>query len=246
MNATAALLPPMGNTGVEQRDGSQSVRPDWLHGTCPIERYDGQVSERWSVERLAITLREFFPGSTGARHRGNRHFAEALRHREFALFWEGVGDTRGRVYVEVRGEGWADLAEADALELLRYLTVAHRFKASRFDLALDVPGLTADAIETRLNAADYRSRAREIATHRTLKGARRGGTVEFGSRASDRFLRCYDYRGPLRIEVELKRAFASGAVTEVIGAREFRPTWASNVRAVVEFPGWAEWEAATC
>jgi len=204
------------------------------------------MSERWSVERIAMTLRDYFPGSTG--HEGrSRHFGRVLQHREYSVSWEGFGDTKDKVHIQVRGEGWADLPEAEGLELLRYLTVAHRFTASRFDLACDVPGITASDVEDRVTARAYRSRAREIVLTRTLKGAKPGGTVRFGSGASDRLLRAYDARGPLRIEVELKRGMASAAVAEVLRVRAFAPVWGSNVRAVVEFPDWAEWgEVTSC
>lgn len=245
MDATTPVPPPMGNTGVEPSHITITPRPDWVGGTCRLETYGGQMSERWSAQRILMSIADFFPGSTGREVGGSRHYGRRLQHREFAVMWEGRGDASESVYVEVRGEGWAGLQPADGLELVRYLTTAHRFTASRFDLACDVDGLSTADVEHRVTSGDYQSRAREIVTHRTVKGLRPGGTVEFGAPSSDRRLRLYDYRGPLRIEVQLRRAWATRAVAAVLQAREFRGVWAASVGALVSFASWPGWVTAT-
>ena len=243
MEPTTGVLPPMGNTGVEQ-GGQGAVRPDWLHGTAPVETYGGRMSERWSAERVATVVGEFFPGERPTRGRGGRYFGAALRGHEFVVMWEGVGDARERIYIEVQGEGWSSLGSAVALELLRLLTVGHRFRATRFDLCRDVVGLAvADLIEAAARR-QVRTRAQTVVARQTLRGARRGRSLEVGARESDRFVRLYDYRGPTRIEVELKRGLATSAVKAAIAERSFVGVWSREVRAAVGFPSVPAWADA--
>lgn len=207
------------------------------------ERYGGQMSERWSALRVALDVGDFFPGQRPAETRGSNHFGRGLRSREYSVQWEGRGDAAGKVHVAIYGEGWSDLPEGEAVELLRLLTVAHRFRASRFDLAYDSDALPLADLITAAETLSLVSRSRQIEVHRTLRGAKRGDTLTVNSRESDRFLRIYDYRGPTRVEIELKRALATAALSDALRRRAFWPVLVEQVTGLVRFPTVPAWGA---
>jgi hypothetical protein len=115
---------------------------------------------------------------------------------------------RSDVLVTVPGEVCEELG-ISGLVALSALTALE--PTSRLDVAWDaeclVPEMFAQAFETG-DVVTRIQRPVNVATGRVQGVERRsnheGDTVYLGSRASERFLRVYDRRGPTRVELELK------------------------------------------
>lgn len=190
---------------------------------------------------MAAALGEYLPGET--REGRTDHYRTGLRAAGFGVYWEGVGDAKGRVHVRVTGEGFSGLTPGEALEVLAMLD-GWQVIASRLDLARDVLDLSLPDARSRVLAGDVRSRAQSIDWREGLRGVN-GRTLYVGSRESDRMVRIYDQRGVTRIEVELHRGMAAAAVDRLLrGGTSFLEVWRSEVVGLVRFPAWPEWTAA--
>ena len=215
------------------------TRPDWLSGSCPPEPYDvGDRSVVWAGHRMAEALAEYLPGDLWPA--STRHHGAGLRGDGFEVFWQGLGSASGLVYVQVRGEAFDSLSEAEALELLR-MANGWRLAATRFDLCRDVLGLSVAGLRDAVVRGGVVSRAHSIDYTEGLRGAN-GRTLTIGSRSSDRYVRIYDRRGPTRIEVQLGRGMAAAAVERVLASGSFDGEWRAQVTSAVRFassPAWA-------
>lgn len=190
---------------------------------------------------MAAALAEYLPGET--REARTDHYRTGLRAERYGVYWEGVGDAKGRMHVRIVGQGFASLSAGEALEVLAMLDGWHVI-ASRLDLARDIAELSLPDARLRVLAGAVRSRAQSIDWREGLRGGN-GRTLYIGSPASDRTLRIYDKRGVTRIEVELHRAMAASAVDRILHlGMSFLDVWRSEVSGLVRFPAWPAWAAA--
>jgi hypothetical protein len=113
---------------------------------------------------------------------------------------------------------------------------------ARFDLADDFgpgfPGVSdiAAAIERR----EWETRLRSAVHSRDLMTGL--GTVYLGAKASDRRMRVYDLRGPVRVELQTRNDVA-GRLMERVALEGSRAAHRASVASVVAFPGLRGWSA---
>jgi hypothetical protein len=222
--AEKGLLPPVGNTGVEG-----SPRVSWLSGS--IRGPDGPPIGPTFWDQHLRTHGEDWLQS------GAKHYAKGFRTRDWSIgvYWDGQGDARGTVYVEVRQGALERMPEPDAL------TIASTIRTRRLDLAQDDdrgilrPPELYDAVReatTRTHRAGWRLESTSYGDRTTLY---------VGSRSSERYLRVYDRPPVVRHELELKAELA-GAVSAawVAGAPLDGLYWAQYVRLVAwpTVPAW--------
>jgi hypothetical protein len=124
------------------------------------------------------------------------------------------------VMVDIDGDGcetlgWAKVAEIhDALGL----------RATRFDMAVDGCGFTPAELRDAWRRGDVRTRVQVRKGAREDRQWRRSQWTEYddgdlftmGSRKSTQYARCYDRRGPTRLELELKDEPAACAANEIM------------------------------
>jgi hypothetical protein len=105
----------------------------------------------------------------------------------------------------------------DACEVVGFLRAvdlvdALQARVTRWDGALDGAGFDPIALADAWDAGHIRSKLRrddEDACRLYRNGA--GTTVYLGSPSSDRMLRCYDRRGPVRVELQMRREMAAAS-----------------------------------
>ena len=205
---------------------SQTVQIDWFRFNVPVEfrREAGDV------------LREF--GFTGLEQcRGQWSFEHGEKGDFGAtVYWDGLSSKRSGgalACFELPG-AWCSRVR-DWSKLLRRLSAIHRFKVTRFDIAVDffefrthedAPRSLCDCVEDAAEDEVYVG-ARSARTIRERKNGRLGRTIYFGTRGGDgsgRFIRVYDKgaeqggceRRWERFEVELTDDVASKAVARLV------------------------------
>jgi hypothetical protein len=115
--------------------------------------------------------------------------------------------SRDHVRVSLPGEA----CEVLGLEVVRDLVAALGGKVTRVDAAVDGVCFTPVQLERAWRHGHIRSHIpREDPEACTLYRNGAGATLYLGSPRSDRRLRCYDRRGPVRVEMQLRRAAAAG------------------------------------
>lgn len=237
-NATAALpgsdYPPVLIRGVER----VITRADWADMSFrPATAPD--------LSFAMDMLRRFAPGPS-TRGRGFNHYSASLAADtgDAAVLWDGLGDAAGTALLRLRGGWWSSVEDpaarcAQLLELEGNLT--------RFDLAADFVGdgvPTVPALAAAIRQGDWSTRLRTAQLSEDLRSGK--GTIYLGSAASDRRLRVYDQRGPLRVEHRNRDSAAVDllAQTVAVGAvSAHRAATAARV-AFPTVPGWAELLAA--
>lgn len=119
------------------------------------------------------------------------------------------------------------VCEAAGLDKLRAISLALGGRASRVDLALDVESALAPSPLQlwdlwRQDRKAFRTHAQRAAYHceDLGEGAPISETFTLGDRSSETFVRVYNRRGPLRVEVELKGKQAAHAWDEICVAEE--------------------------
>jgi hypothetical protein len=141
------------------------------------------------------------------------------------------------VCVEVPGQACELLGGTEVAWIHRTLGL----RAARLDVALDgVPFTPADLREA-WEAGDVRTRAKVPKDAREDRRWRKskwesnneGDTFTMGSRTSTQFARCYDRRGPVRLELEWKHATAARVADEVLGA-----IWDESPDVTARVLGW--------
>jgi Replication initiation factor len=122
--------------------------------------------------------------------------------------WRGfkgisVYTTPGRAdkYIQISGDGCEALGTNGVATFAAALSLV---PTSRLDVAWDVQGFTPQDMLEWWEAGNVVSRAHRDSME--WRRNRKGRTLYIGSRTSNRFLRCYDMRGPTRIELECKGA----------------------------------------
>jgi hypothetical protein len=224
------VLPPCTDRGVERI----TVRPDWLDVTFRPEV---------DADHLGVAhelLQRYAPGpSTVGRGRG---FYDHLLHSDdtgASVAYGGRADATGTVLLNLPGKYWGSQGDPDGLVRALYERDGH---VARFDLAADYTG---DGVPTvgDLSAAivrrEWATRLRSAYEGRDLISGTR--TVYLGSKSSDRRVRIYDARGPVRVEVQCRNEVA-GRLLESVALSGSGTAHSAAVASVVDFPtvpGWA-------
>lgn len=207
------VRPPVGNTGVH-------LTVHWLRGGM-FEPLD-DVLERVQ----AVT-----GGGYAESHDWGRNFYR--RHHEFVaglrVYFDPSQDNMPPVMVDAPGAA----CELVGLEGLRLLFC--NSDLSRVDLAWDGVAFTPREAAGWVRDGNVRCKSKRRKFIEDL-GEGDGETLELGSRASERFLRVYDRRGPTRVELELKGEHARGAMSVLLAELEELPELALGVlRDFVDF-----------
>jgi hypothetical protein len=182
-------------------------------------------------------LQAFAPGpSTDIR--GHGFYERTLRSdgHPAGVSYGGKGDAAGTVLLNLGGGWWG--AQADPAARVRevYERGGH---VARFDLAADYAApegavaCLADAVRRR----EWRTRVRTALCSEDLMSGKR--TVYLGSKGSDRRMRVYDLRGPVRVELQARNDYAA-QLLESVAAHGAVTAHRAAVRSVVDFPtvGW--------
>jgi hypothetical protein len=157
----------------------------------------------------------------GARFYGRRHeYLGATLLSEYLS--KGAEDN---AHVVMPGEACTVGVDALLQLLTRLRMWSGRCAVARLDLAVDgVPFTPADAYRAVRSGqvVSWVKRGRDgtvgHAWHAS-NGEREGTTLYIGRRSSQRFMRIYDRRGPTRIELETKDAYASAVARELVERR---------------------------
>jgi phage replication initiation protein len=192
-------VPPVGDTGVEVTAGLH-----WYRGVT-TQHDIGHVLD---VVREVVGDEPVFIGS------GRYGYTERWLVGQVQVMEHPDRSDMG-VLVE------ADGAACDALGAagVARIALSLELRASRLDLALDGCGFTPAMVRDAWRAGDVRTRAKVPPNARADREWRtchwhesvEGDTFTMGSRGSQQYARCYDRRGPVRFELELKDETAARA-----------------------------------
>jgi hypothetical protein len=131
----------------------------------------------------------------------------------------------GRDHVRVSLPG--DVCEGVGFELAARLLRLLAARPTRTDVAVDGAGFEPMRLVEAWNAGQVRTRLpRHDPDVVRWYGNGEGTTVYLGSPQSDRMLRCYDRRGPTRVELQLRRGMAQAWWRELAGRSVGIPTLA--------------------
>lgn len=234
MNITAAQK--VIETGISNTRFHSGV--DWLGGHSPASP-DGEV---WDAARWVSLLDGWLPGPH-VDYLRQTGFSTTVGTSAWQVSHAGYGSMKGKVGVMVRGTGFREL-DGNGQSLVHSL-MQRGLRTRRLDIAYEYFGdefrvrqLIAEADGGRID-----SPVRTIAAHQTIRGSKRGSTLELGSRESERQLVVYDYRGPVRVEHRWygAKAEAACAVLMTEGA-SMESVWAEAVLAVLRLPAMPSWE----
>ncbi|MBO0730153.1 MAG: replication initiation factor domain-containing protein [Acidimicrobiaceae bacterium] len=129
------------------------------------------------------------------------------------------------MHVVLSGEACAVGVDVLLQLLTRLRMWSLRCEVVRLDLAVDgVPFTPEDAYEAvqQGQVVSWVKRGRDGLvrnTWRSSNGEGEGDTLELGGRASQRFMRIYNRRGPTRIELETKRQYANAVALALVERR---------------------------
>jgi hypothetical protein len=210
-----------------------TARCDWLDVSLRLT-----ADERPLPAALQL-LRRVDPGPTTL---GRGHgFYERMLRRDDTTAWvhlDGKGDAAGTILLTMTGRWWADRADPDAVVRDVFALDGH---VARFDLAADFAGGDVSAVAEAIERREWVTRMRSATEAHDLISGRR--TVYLGSKASDRRIRIYDVRGPVRIEVMARNEVAAGLLESVATVGSPEAHRAAVLRAV-DFPTVPWWGEA--
>ena len=205
--------PPGSNTGVEI---TEAVRTGvhWMRGTTVGHGVDEVLGYLAAELDASVEVAMF----------GRHGYSDGYRVGPVAVFHHPEHPAMG-VCVDVDG-GACDVL---GTQRVARVAVALGLRLSRLDLAVDGCPFTPDDLRREWLAGNVRTRAKapdverlaarglsvrpgleDVPTHEWSEGPT-GTQFRMGSRASEAFARCYDRRGPVRFELELKGRTAAAA-----------------------------------
>ena len=236
MNATT--VPKGLETGISNTRFHVGV--DWLGGHAPASG-GGEV---WDAARWVEHLDGWLPGPR-VDYLRQTGYATTVGTAAWQVSRGGYGSMKGRVGVMVRGTGFREL-DGNGASLVHSLAT-RGLKTRRLDIAYEYFGdefrvrhLVAEADGGRID-----SPVRSIQAHSTIRGSKRGATLELGSRESERQLVVYDYRGPVRVEHRWYGARAEAACSVVLtNGASMESVWSEAVLSMLRLPsmpGWERW-----
>jgi hypothetical protein len=220
-----------GESVLRSRDGNGLPLPGDTGATSPAWAIDWLALSIYGIEadRVAELVSEAFHFGRSV---GLSGWAALGGARFYGRRYEYLGATlladpqapgaRDHVHVVLSGEGCAIGVDALLQLLVRLRMWSLRCEVARLDLAVDgVPFTPVDAYRAvqRCQIVSWVKRGRDGLVHHTWKscnGDGEGDTLYLGGRASQRFMRIYDRRGPTRIELETKREYAQAVAGELV------------------------------
>lgn len=96
-----------------------------------------------------------------------------------------------------------DVIDAKLDKLMSYLNL-HKFKITRVDFAVDEVPLSVKELYEYWEKSEFATRSHRATYLETAKHGKYECTLNLGSRQSERYMRIYDKRGYVRMELELK------------------------------------------
>ena len=228
VGSRATPLPLGGDTGAT----SPGWSIDWLAVTVwgvDVDRVARLVSEAFHLgKQVGVSG---WTAMGGARFYGRRHeYLGATLLSECQS--KGAEDN---VHVVLPGEACAVGVDALLQLLTRLNAWSSRCAVVRLDLAVDgVPFTPLDAyraVQARQTVSWVKRGRDGLVTHTwtSSNGPGEGNTLYVGRRSSQRCLRIYDKRGPTRIELETKGAYASAVALGLLERRGDDPRLAGFV-----------------
>lgn len=178
---------------------------------------------------VCAVLVEHLGASKVDRPRGGYGYASSASVGGASVYW-----TPGRsdVFVVLPGEV-CELLGVPALVALA--TELDLVPSSRLDLAWDVEGVTVDQVAAAWHAGQIVTRAHRDSWRHDRNA--QGQTFNMGSRASGRFVRVYDRRGPTRFEMEWKaeRSLLLWERLLAVGEENWSAEAMTELRAFLDF-----------
>lgn len=213
------------------------TRPDWADLSFKVKEPE--------LPTAMGLLASLDPGPS-TRYRGRNHYADRLASDVggASVSYHGLGDAEGTILLTLTGSWWE--RQPDPSARVAQL-VGLEGNVTRFDLAADFEGDDVPRIRdlaAAVRSGEWVTRLRRAHLAEDLTGG--AGTIYLGSAASDRRLRLYDLRGPLRVEFRYRDVPAIDLLAET-AARGARAAHDAALRARVDFPtvpGWAAMLAA--
>jgi hypothetical protein len=130
---------------------------------------------------------------------------------------DGQGAARGYVRVQVPGEVCAGLGESDCCALVHRLAQAAKVNVTRCDWAWDCVPFSPGAVRRWCNAGYLVSRHFKKDRDLWWEGSPTGSTTYLGHRDTNELqLRCYDRRGPTRLELELRGKYSRRLWSDIV------------------------------
>jgi hypothetical protein len=213
--ARASELPPHTNRGVTVT--WQGVH--WFAGTC----------RTLAPSAVLDVLKDFLQVPMLARPRGGYGYTHSAGGAGASVYWS-LG--RGDVFVVLPGE----VCEALGIPALVALAITLDMEpSSRLDVAWDIEGLPVEVVAAAWHAGNVVTRSHRDSwqDHNNSQGR----TFYMGSRSSGRMVRCYDRRGPTRLEMEWKsdRAVLLWRRLVAVVEESWSLTAMSELRAFLDF-----------
>ena len=211
----AVSLPPASNTGVTVT--WQGLH--WFSGTCRgLLSADVLACLGQHLNTLPLLL-----------ERGGFGYQLSGRVGGAAVYWS---PGRHDVYVVLPGEVCEQLGVVGVVAIAADLDLV---PSSRLDFAWDIEGVAVADFQGAWHAGDLVTRAHRDSWEE-LRNTE-GSTFYMGSRASERFVRVYDRRGPTRLKMEWKGDRAVALWSRLLACAE--ENWSkaalTELRAFVDF-----------
>jgi len=219
--------PPLTNRGVLLPSVG---RPDFVKVTVWAEVAAVQEALEWRF--LDLWAGSEFVGWSEGSHGGRvASSLEAASGLVKLLTYHGQdGGVAGYLSVEVTGKGCERLGNEGVSDLLQvFVGRRWRWRMSRLDVCWDRVPFTPGQVYRAVVRGDVASAAHSLVNSEGVGGGKgdaewlqnaAGRTVYVGKRRRCYFGRCYDRRGPVRYEVEMKHAAAEG-----VGEQMVSPAW---------------------
>jgi len=186
-------------------------------------------------DQLVEVLRETFGSDTRPGPRvGFYNQATSFNVGRAHVMWDGRENARGTVRCEVEQSALDELGWPGSFELARRLREA-TWRPSRNDLWLDdyLGRLTVAKVDEAIMAGQRVMHARP--GRLTLNRDDGSSTYYLGQPSSDRRLRVYDYRGPVRAELQSRNRWAVASLDAVLKAEDPPRAVLSNLVSFVDF-----------
>lgn len=207
-------VPPACNTGAH-------LTFHWLRGGFELD-----------VGDVVDLVSELTDGGYAETHDWGRYFYK--RHHEFVaglrVYFEPAAPNMPPVLVDAPG------AACEFLGMGALRTLFCNAVLSRIDIAFDGAPFSPAEMADHVRAGDVRCKSKSRHFIEDLGDEPDGNTLSLGSRASHRYLRIYDGRGPTRVELELKGKYARAMKEVLLSDLDALPEMAMGVvRDFVDF-----------
>jgi DNA relaxase NicK len=176
---------------------------------------------------------------------GAKHYGKGFRARDWSVgcYFDGQGDAKGTVYVEVRQSACERLPSGDLRDLLSAI------RGRRLDLARDDPYRRVRPRDLFHAARHARSKTHKARWRLDMTNFGAETTLYVGARTSDGFLRVYDKLLPatgewgVRHELEIKGDRALDAASFLVMGWPVDRLYGAEYVRVASWPTVDGWEA---